>query len=103
MQIVGKLVTTLHRHMQNMSSPLLSKCTGTQFPIADNVHSPVRIVQDTRQRVIPRRERGQQAEEAAGFDDGRIGHAGAVGMQVADAEEQEGQVEGEEEGEEGYG
>lgn len=66
-------------------------------------HGPVRIVEQTREGVVPGHGGGQQAEETAGFDHGRVGLAGGVAVQVADAEEEEGRVEEEEEDEEGDG
>lgn len=65
--------------------------------------TPVRIIRDTRQSIVPGRERRQQPKEAAGFVDGHVDLAGRVALQVADAEEEKGQIEREEEEEEGDG
>lgn len=64
---------------------------------------PIRIIRNARQRVIPRRKRRQQTKEASRLDDRGIGLARRVPMQVSDAEEQKGEVEGEEEGKKGDG
>lgn len=64
------------------------------------IGSPVGIVENTSQRVIPSRKRRQQPEEPSGLDDRRVRRALGIAVQVSDAEEQEGQVQGEEEGEE---
>ena len=63
----------------------------------------VGVVGDTGEGVVPGGEGGEQAEEAAGLDDGRVGLALGVAVDVADTEQQEGQVEEEEEQEEGHG
>ena len=63
----------------------------------------ITIIRNPRQRIIPRRERAQQREKSARLYNRGVGVAGGVAVEVADAEEHEGHVEGEEEGEEGDG
>ena len=63
----------------------------------------ITIIRDTSERIIPRRERRQQREEAPGLDDRRVRMTRGVAVEVSDAEEHEGHVEREEEGEEGEG
>lgn len=64
---------------------------------------PVRVVGNTSQGVVPSHESGDESEEASCLDDWCVGFALGVALEVADAEEQEGHVESEEEGEEGDG
>lgn len=63
---------------------------------------PVGPIGNTGQRVVPRHECREKAEESAGFDD-RQGGLSVGGFQVADAEEEEGEIEEEEQEEEGEG
>ena len=63
----------------------------------------ITVIRNPRKRVIPRHEGRQEREEATRLDDGRVGLAGGGAVEVADPQEHEGQVEGEEEGEEGDG
>ena len=64
---------------------------------------PIRIIRNTGQSVIPRGEGGEEGEEPAGLDDGSVRHPHRVAVQVPNAQQQEGQVEREEEREEGDG
>ena len=63
----------------------------------------IAIIRDTRQGIVPRREGRQQGKETSRFHNGRVRVARGVTVEVSDAEEHEGHVEGEEEGEEGEG
>ena len=65
------------------------------------MNAPVRIVENTGERVVPSEERCEQTEDSAGRDDGRVGGAGRVTRKIADAEQQKGHVEREEQQEEG--
>lgn len=59
-------------------------------------------VGDTGEGVVPGGEGSQDAERAASFDAARVGVAAGV-AEIANAQEQESQVQGEEEEEESYG
>lgn len=61
---------------------------------------PVRIIRNARQRVVPSRKGCQQSEKAPSLDHRGIRVVGGVALQVANAEEEEGQIEGEEQKEE---
>lgn len=69
----------------------------------ENENIPIRVIRNPSQRIVPSRKRRQQAKETSSLDNRRVGHAGGIAMQVADAEEQEGEVKGEEKEEEGDG
>lgn len=62
----------------------------------------VSAVEDTGEGVVPGGKSGDDAESATGADAAGLGHTGG-GLEVADAEQQKGKVEGEEEEEEGDG
>jgi hypothetical protein len=62
--------------------------------------SPVGTICNTSNCVVPRHERGHEPEPATSLDDRDIGRA-ILGLQVADGEQQEGQIQREEEQEEG--
>lgn len=62
----------------------------------------VSAVEDTGERVVPGGESGDDAEGTTGADAASLRHTGG-GLEVADAEQQKGEVEGEEEEEEGDG
>ncbi len=47
---------------------------------------PVRVIRDTSQGVVPGKESGEQGEEAACLEDGRIGHVHGVTVEIANAE-----------------
>lgn len=64
---------------------------------------PVGCVEDTRQGVVPRQERGQKPEKATRLEDGRVRNARRATLEVADAQKQECYVQREEEQEEGDG
>ena len=64
---------------------------------------PVRVVGNTSQGVVPSHESSDESEEASCLDDWCVWFALGVTVEVADAEEHEGHVEREEEGEEGDG
>ena len=64
---------------------------------------PVTIVCDTGQGVIPRQECGEHTKGTAGPDERWIWFALGVTVEIPDAEHQEGEVQGEEEKEEGDG
>ncbi len=61
---------------------------------------PVRIVCDTSQSVVPRKERCQQRKESSCFNNWHVRHIHGVPVQIPDPEEHERQVEREEQGEE---
>lgn len=65
----------------------------------DNEEAVPRI-RNTSQGIIPREERGEQPKIATRLDAASVGARGIM-MQVADAEEEEGHVEGEKEHEKG--
>lgn len=58
-----------------------------------NQEETVAVIGQTRQTGIPRQERRQQREQPTGLDDGFVGHGRAVAVDVADAEQQEGDVD----------
>lgn len=63
----------------------------------------VAAVGNTGQSVVPGGEGSQEAEETTGFDDGRVGLARAVALDVADTQQEEGEIEPEEQQEESHG
>lgn len=63
--------------------------------------SPVGIIHDPGQRIVPRQKRRQQPKEATRFDDGRVRRVRGGAVQVAEAEQQEGEIERQEEEKEG--
>lgn len=65
-----------------------------------NDKEAVARVRNTREGVIPSRKRSQNAKRAAGIDAGLVGML-AIVLQVADTQQQESQVEGEEQEEKG--
>ena len=87
---------------EEKAAECVSTATKPFFTVTRNA-LPVRVIQHACQSVVPRRESGQQAKEAAGLDDRLAGLAHGVAVQPADAQEEEGQVEEEEEAEEGNG
>ena len=58
-----------------------------------NEEETVTVIRQTGQTDIPREERRQQREQPTGLDDGLVGHGRAVAVDVADSEEQEGDVD----------
>ena len=60
-------------------------------------------VLDTGQGVVPGSEGSQETKEATGLDDGRVGLARAVALDVADTEQEESEIEEEEQEEESHG
>lgn len=64
-------------------------------------YTPVRVIQNTGQRIVPRQKRSQQRKEAPSLLNRRIDLACGIRMQIGDSEEQEGHVQREEQGEEG--
>lgn len=62
---------------------------------------PVAVVRNTSQRVVPGQESSQETKEATSLDDGWVGLALGVPVEVTDAEQEESKIEGEEEQEEG--
>lgn len=62
---------------------------------------PVAVVRDTGQSVVPRQEGRQKTEKATGLDDRWVRRAFGVAVEVADAEQEESHIEGEEEEKEG--
>lgn len=82
------------------------KCSSTNTRVHTRMENrkqwciPVRIIRDTRQRVVPGRKGCQQSEKAPSLDHRGIRVVGGVALQVANAEEEEGQIEGEEQEEE---
>lgn len=68
-----------------------------------NPHKTITIIRQPRQARIPRQERGQQRKQPTGLDDGLVGGCGAVAVDVADAEEEEGDVDGDEDAAEDEG
>ena len=65
--------------------------------------SPVRVVQDTSKRIVPRQECRQQRKKATCLLDRGVDFARGIGVQICDAEEEECHVEREEQGEESDG
>lgn len=65
--------------------------------------TPVRVVRDTSQSVIPSQKRSEQSEETTSFDDGRIWCTHGITVKIADTEEHECHIEREEQGEESHG
>lgn len=63
----------------------------------------VAIVRNTGEGVIPSCKCRQETEEATGLDDGGVGLALGVTVEITNTEEQEGEVQEEEQQEEGYG
>ena len=61
---------------------------------------PIRVIENTSQRIVPGRERGQQSEKASGFDDWWVRQAGLIGVQISDTKEHESHVQSEEQKEE---
>lgn len=61
----------------------------------------IACIGDTSQGVVPRKERGKETEEASSHDDRLLGVAQLVMADVANSEQQEGNVQSEEQGEEG--
>lgn len=64
---------------------------------------PVAVVCNTGEGVVPSQEGGQKSEKASGFDDGWVRVTFLVAVEIADAEQEESDIEGEEEAEEGDG
>lgn len=60
-------------------------------------------VGETGQRVVPGQEGGEQRKESTGLHDASGGGTGGVPDQVGDTQQQEGEVQREEQGEEGDG
>lgn len=63
----------------------------------------VRVIRNTSQSIIPSQESSHEREETSGLDDWWIGCAHRITVEIANAEKHEGQVEREEQGEEGDG
>lgn len=63
----------------------------------------VAVVRNTGEGVIPSCKCRQETEEATGLDDGGVGLALGVTVEITNTEEQEGEVQEEEQQEEGYG
>lgn len=68
-----------------------------------NDEETVAVISKTSQGVVPGRESSQEAEESTGHLDVGVGAAVGTALQVGDAEQEEGQVQGEEQHEEGDG
>lgn len=68
-----------------------------------NREETVTVIRQPSERDIPRQKSSQQREQTASFDDGGIGHGGAVAVNVADTQEEEGDVDGDKNGGEGEG
>ena len=83
----------------NSISHTIPMHTYIQTVRGDN-NVPIRVVHDTRQCIVPSRKRRQQSKKPSRFDDWRVRFAHRVPMQVADAEKQESEIEGEEKDEE---
>ena len=76
------------------------------FPISTQSewkNAPVRVIRYTSQRIIPREESSQQSEEPSSLFNFGVRHALCRAVQIGDTEKEEGHVESEEKGEEGYG
>lgn len=58
-----------------------------------NEEETVTVIRQTGQTDIPREERRQQRKQPTSLDDGLVGHGRAVTVDVADSEEQEGDVD----------
>jgi hypothetical protein len=67
-----------------------------------NDEEAVAAVGNTGQGVVPGSEGCHETKETTGLDDGRVGLAGAVALDVADTEEEEGEIEEEEQQEESH-
>ena len=89
------LLALLHPHLPSLDTP------GEMQDRDDE--ETVRIVRDTGEGIVPSHEGREQGEESTGFDDGWVGRVGGVAVEIADAEEQKGQVQGQKEDEEGDG
>ena len=58
-----------------------------------NEEETVTVIRQTGQTDIPREERRQQRKQPTSLDDGLVRHGRAVAVDVADSEEQEGDVD----------
>jgi hypothetical protein len=61
---------------------------------------PVGSIGNAGQSVVPGQEGGQDTEDAAGDGQAFVGVPRSIGLEVGDAEAEEGEVKGEEEGKE---
>lgn len=66
-------------------------------------HKTITIIRQPSQANIPRLERREQRKKPAGLDNRLIGRRGAVAVDVSDAEQQEGDVDGDEDAAEDEG
>ena len=68
-----------------------------------NHKETIRIIRQSRKRIIPRQKSAQQGKKPARFLQLCMRHARRVAIHVSNCEEEDGEVDEEEEGEEGEG